>query len=122
MSSYGGAEIFGLAVQWSTTNNPRELQLNSFFGVDGLESLDGGSRGRTTLVAGVLRAPDSASLASIENNFRSLQDGAARTLVDGSGTTWEEVILENFQPQGRVRRAADGVAFRPYRARFLHLV
>jgi hypothetical protein len=104
-----------------TADNPRENQLNAFFGLSGLESLDGGLRGRVTHVTGLLYGPSAPSLASAEALFRSFNDGIARTLVDTLGAAWPNVRLESFQPQGRVRQSPAGVMFRSYQARFLHL-
>ncbi len=121
MPSYGGVNIFGTAVSMSTADHPREKQINSYFGLSGLETLDGGSRGRVTEARGVLFGPTPGALASAESTFRSFADGLTRSLVDGLGTAWVNVRLESFQPLGRVRQSAQGVFFRSYRARFLHL-
>jgi hypothetical protein len=121
MASYGGANIFGTAVSMMTADNPREHQLNAFFGLSGLESLDGGSRGRVTHVSGMLYGATPASLATAESLFRSYNDGIARPLVDTLGTAWSSVRLEFFQPQGRIRQSPAGYLFRAYKARFLHL-
>ena len=121
MSSFGGTNIFGTAVSMSTADNPRENQLNAFFGLSGLESLDGGSRGRVTHVGGLLFGFSPSSLASAEALFRSFNDGVARPLMDTLGMTWPNVRLQMFQPQGRVRQSPGGLFFRSYKARFLHL-
>src|SRR4051794_12326191 len=121
MASYGGVNIFGSAVSMVTSDNPREKQLNAFFGLSGLESLDGGLRGRSTSVTGLLVGGSPSQLASAEVLFRSFNDGAARTLIDTLGLIWASVKLESFQPIGRVRRSPGGYLFRSYRARFLHL-
>lgn len=121
MASFGGVNVFGTAVSMSTADNPREKQLNAFFGLSGLESLDGGSRGRVTHVTGLLYGNSPASLASAEALFRSFNDGVARPLVDTLGMTWTSVRLESFRPQGRVRQSPAGMLFRSYKARFLHL-
>ncbi|MCA1684591.1 MAG: hypothetical protein LC745_01115 [Planctomycetia bacterium] len=105
----------------ATADNPRERQLNAFFGLSGLESLDGGLRGRSTHVTGLLYGESPAALASAESLFRSFNDGVARALVDTLGATWSSVCLVSFQPQGRIRRSPAGVLFRTYKARFLHL-
>lgn len=122
MPSYGGAGIFGAAVSMTTSDNPRECQVNSFFGINGLETLDGGFRGRITNVRGVLYGPSAVSLASAEGLFRSYNDGVARVLVDNLETAWPNVRLQNYQPIGRIRQSADGIYFRAYQAQFLHLV
>jgi hypothetical protein len=122
MPSYGGVNIFGVSVTMSTADHPREKQVNSFFGLSGLETLDGGSRGRITEVSGILYGPTAGALAGSESTVRSYSDGLTRNLVDSLGTTWLNVRLESFQPTGRVRQSPQGVYFRTYRARFFHLV
>src|SRR5438874_13795032 len=109
MPSYGGANIFGTAVSMVTSDNPREKQLNAFFGLSGLESLDGGARGRVTDVSGLLYGSLPASLSAAESLFRSFNDGVARPLVDTLGMTWRNVRLESLRPQGRIRQSPGGV-------------
>ena len=121
MASYGGVAIFGTSVSMTTSDYPRETQVNTFFGINGLESLDGGFRGRITNVHGVLYGPSSTLLAAAEGLFRSYNDGIIRTLVDNLGTTWPNARLLTFQPIGRAKQSADGTYFRAYRAQFLHL-
>jgi hypothetical protein len=121
MATFGNQAIFGTGVTFSTSNRPRQTQVNSFFGINGVEVIDGGNRGRETIVSGTLIAPDSASLSQSESVFRNLADGVARELVDSSGNTWQNVLLEHFQPIGRVQLAASGSSIRSYRARFFHL-
>jgi hypothetical protein len=121
MASFGGVNIFGTAVSIVTADNPREKQINAYFGLSGLESLDGGLRGRVTHITGLLYGNSALLLAAVEAQFRSFNDGIARTLVDTLGTSWPNVRLESFQPQGRVRQSPSGVLFRAYQARFLHL-
>lgn len=121
MPSFAGANIFGTSVTMTTCDNPRAKQLNAYFGLSGLESLDGGSRGRTTNVSGLLYGESPAALAAVESQFRALNDGTSHTLVDTLGTVWPNVRLESFEPQGRVRRSPTGILFRAYSARFLHL-
>lgn len=122
MPSFGGVNIFGTAVVMKTADNPRERQLNAFFGVNGYETLDGGSRGRLTDVSGVLFGASAAALAAAEALFRSTNDGVSRNLVDTFGVAWASVRLEQFQPWGRVKQSPYGYYFRPYQARFLHLL
>jgi hypothetical protein len=121
MASFGGTNIFGSAVSMTTSDNPREKQLNAFFGLSGLESLDGGLRGRVTQVTGLLFGESPAALAGVEAIFRSFNDGITRPLVDTLGIGWPNVRLESFQPQGRIRQSPGGILFRAYKARFLHL-
>jgi hypothetical protein len=122
MATYNGFAIFGSAVSMSTADNTRESQTNTFFGLSGLETLDGGFRGRLTRVRGVLSGISALGLAEAEGLFRSYNDGVARLLVDTSGTAWPNVKLRTFQPQGRVRQSINGTFFRAYQATFQHLV
>jgi hypothetical protein len=121
MASYGSVGIFGAGVSMTTSDNPRECQINTFFGLNGLESLDGGFRGRITRAHGVLYGESAIMLASAEGLFRSYNDGVARILVDNLGTAWPNVKSLKFQPFGRVRQSANGTFFRAYHALFLHL-
>lgn len=121
MASYGGTNIFGTAVSMVTADNPRQTQLNGYFGLSGLEFLDGGLRGRSTQVMGLLYGSSAVALASAESLFRSYHDGVARILVDTLGVSWQGVCLTAFQPQGRIKQSPGGVLFRSYKARFLHL-
>lgn len=121
MANYGGNAIFGSAVVMTTADIQRQSQVNSFFGINGLETLDGGFRGRVTKVRGVLYGTSALGLASAENSFRSYHDGATRTLVDSLGMIWTNVRLTSFQPLGRVRQSPNGTFFRAYQAQFLHL-
>jgi hypothetical protein len=122
MPSFGGLNLFGSSVIMITSDNPRAKQVNSFFGISGLETLDGGARGRFTDVSGVLSGSSATALASSEALFRSFNDGIARNLVDTFGTAWSDVRFESFEPLGRVKQSPYGYFFRPYQARFLHLL
>ncbi len=121
MPSFGGVNIFGSAVIMTTSVNPRRSQINAFFGVNGLEAIDGGSRGATTFSSGLLYGSSAPGLAAAEALFRSFDDGIPRTLVDTFGTPWAGVRLQSFQPWGRVKQSPYGYFFRPYQGRFLHL-
>jgi hypothetical protein len=121
MASFGGVNIFGTAVRMNTADNPRANQVNAYFGLGGLETLDGGFRGRLTYATGLLFGVSAAALASAETTFRSFNDGVARPLVDQLGNTWPNVRLDWFHPSGRINQAAGGWYYRSYQARFLHL-
>jgi hypothetical protein len=122
MASYGGVGIFGSSVSMTTFDNPRECQLNSFFGLNGIESLDGGFRGRISSVHGILYGHSNLMLGSAEGLFRSYNDGLSRVLVDNLGTAWPNVKLLRFQPIGRIRQSSNATFFRAYQSLFLHLV
>ena len=119
--TYNGLPIFGYSVSMTTVDVPRDKQINSYFGLSGLETLDGGSRGRWTHAKGLLSGNSAGLLAAAEMEFRSFNDGFARVLVDTLGSVWQEVRLDGFQPIGSVRQSPAGVYFRAYYARFFHL-
>jgi hypothetical protein len=119
--TYGGISIFGNSAIITTSIQPRERQVNGFFGLDGVESLDGGSRGGDTHAQGVLVGTGAFGLAVAESLFYGLADGQARDLVDTIGRTWPNVLLDVYKPTGRVRMTPGGVLFRSYEARFVHL-
>lgn len=120
MPSYGGVNIFGYAVRIITADNPRQAQENKFFGLSGIERLDGGLAGRFTSAEGLHYGIDATALATVQETFRSYNDGIARALVDNRGVTWLNVVLEGFQPQGRVLQDSRGY-YQAYQARFKHL-
>jgi hypothetical protein len=119
--SFNGQFIFGIDVTMVTVDPPRETQVNAFQGVNGIETIDHGSRQRYTNVTGRFVAPDLATLGALENTFRSYKDPFAYTLVTTEGLAWDEVKLESFEPTPRI--GSDGVSvWRSYHARFIHLI
>lgn len=119
MASFGALHLGdGTTV---TADDPRATFEQGDFGGNVLWSIDGGGRGRRTLIAGQLAAPTSLALATAEAVFRSHNDGQARTLTDNLGVTWPNVVLTLYRPLGRVRQTPAGIYYRAYRAEFLHL-
>src|SRR5262245_38979505 len=110
--TYGGVPIFGLAVRIEQTPNNCAQQSDSFFGVPGMLSVFGGSRGRTFQVSGVLYDSDLGLLNSDEDIFTpgvqgSMADGNARVLFDTRGRSWANVVyLGQFQPDPKGPRPA----------------
>ena len=92
MPSYGGVPIFGGAVTMRTADNPREKQVNAFFGLSGLETLDGGLRGRTTLVTGLLygNTPSLLTPRPRRPSHSYTMSGVAKVLIDSLRTAWSE--------------------------------
>jgi hypothetical protein len=126
--TYGGVPIFGLAVHIEQVPAQAAAQSEAFFGVPGMLSVFGGTRGRTFQVQGVLYDVDIPTLSLDENIFTpgvtgTVADGVARPLFDTRGRTWANVIyLGEFQPHPMGPRPAvwgggSGWAL-PYRAVF----
>lgn len=121
MPAYAGSPIFGAAVKMVTSNIERSVQENSFFGVDGVETLDGGFRGRITTASGILFGDSPSACASAVETFRSFDDGAYDTLVDTAGFSWDFVRLRTFHPQERAYFNTGLGWCRNYTATFHHL-
>jgi hypothetical protein len=126
--TYGGVPIFGLAVKIEMIPNQAAQQSEAFFGVPGMLSVFGGSRGRTFQISGVLYDENLALLNQDENLFTpgvsgSMADGIARPLFDTRGRTWANVVyLGQFQPDPMGPRPGawngDSGWVLPYRAVF----
>ncbi len=115
--------IFGVSTTVAVAENPRAAQQNTYPGLNGVEELDQGHRGRIMMISGRLLSPNGAALAAAEADIRSYNDGATHTIVDNFGGTWENCKMESFEPQGRVEASSDlnGTGFvvhRRYVARF----
>lgn len=123
MATLDGYSIFGGAVTMATVDNTRDRQKNIYPGLSGIEALDQGLHGRYTTVSGrfVETGGGVAAIASAEAAFRSFNDGQTHILVDTMGTVWLNVMLESFEPQGKVELWGNGYTSRKYTARFLHL-
>jgi len=122
MATFGNASIFGIGVTMSTIDRPRDRQLNQFFSINGLQFIDGGSRGKQTEVSGALIGSSLQALSNAESSFRAFADGIPRTLIDTSGNSWPSALLEKFQPIGRIRQTSQATYFRSYIAVFFHLI
>ncbi|WP_165221957.1 hypothetical protein [Aquisphaera insulae] len=119
MITYDGNNIFGAAVQFQHVAHPNAQQVNTFFGVNGTQSLFGGQRGRIFLIRGILLGASLDELNAAEATLRSYADGEARILVDPRGRTWPNVIFRgefHSDAQGPLRTVR-GWAL-PYRAVF----
>lgn len=119
MPSYDGYNIFGRAVRMATSVMAPATQRNNFFGLNNTENLAGGFRGRVTTVQGLLYGATSTDLSDQEVVFGSYADGLGRDLVDMYGRTWNDVVLDSFEPTGKPMQDGSGW-YRTYRATFLH--
>lgn len=94
-----GDPAFGAAVNVQHVPHPNAQQINEFFGLNGQQTLFGGSRGRTFLVSGVLTAVDVATLNAVEANLLSYADGLPHVLVDNRGRSWANIVFRGeYQP------------------------
>jgi hypothetical protein len=123
MTTLDGFAIFGDAVNIVHNPHLNAQQLNEFFGVNGVQTLFGGARGRTFLISGVLTAADLPTLNAVEATLLSYADGLPHTLVDNRGRVWLNVIFRGeYQPfeQGPRLLAGGGYAL-PYKLTMMGL-
>lgn len=116
-----GNFVFGIIFEMTTGDDDHELQQNSYFGLTGIETINGGGRGRRTNVSGQFVADDLPGLAFLERNLRSFRDGRNHVLVECDGTTWFAVQLFAFNPSGQRKVDVNtGQCLRNYTATFWH--
>lgn len=125
VASFNGLDL-GFVFWMNTSANPKARQINAYAGANGLEVIDHGSRGGSTIASGALFGILRASLGAAEQQFRQLQiNGSPFALVDTLGATWTGVILLQWEPEGRVYPAIGPgglpLLCRKYRAEFLHV-
>ena len=122
IESFGGADIFGVAVHIQHIPRANAHQVDSFFGVNGTVTLFGGTRGRIFEVTGVLVGLDIPSLLASEGLLLSYADGIARTLVDPIGRTFLNVYFRGeYTPSSEGPNWTDQGVCLPYRAVFYGL-
>jgi hypothetical protein len=73
--------------------------MNVWFGINGQQTLFGGTRGRTFMISGVLAGESLLDINNAETALLSYADGLPHTLVDNRGRTWSNVIFRGeYQP------------------------
>jgi hypothetical protein len=121
--TFNGSAIFDTAVVMNTASNPAQIQRNAYPQVNGVETINLGSRGRLTDVRGYFTAPDVPSLAAKSAEWRGLlESGTVGPLVTTDGTTYPYAYVGRFQEAGRMMTVAGGGVMRAYLASFIHIV
>ena len=122
--TYGGQPIFGQSVSVAHVPSANAAQLAAFFGVDNVQSLMGGRRGRVFEIRGCFVGITPAACVAAEQALLSYADGIARTLVDTTGTPWFNVVFKaEYSREGQFMKNASpsGGWLLPYRALFIGL-
>jgi len=117
--SLGGAQVFGLACNVSYVPNANATQVAAFFGVAGVQSMDGGSRGAAFEIQGCMVGINPAGVQFYASSLLSMADGVARTFIDTTGVAWASCVFRReFQYTGGYALLCDGTGrwIRPYRA------
>ena len=86
-----GQNIFGGAISVMEQPTASDCQVNAFFGVNGVQALFGGTRGRTFFIKGVLGGPTQMSVQDSRDVIDSFDDGLFHVLVDTAGNGWQNV-------------------------------
>jgi hypothetical protein len=94
MATIDGSPVLGLAVHVQHNPQPNAQQMNEFFGINGIQTLFGGQRGRTLLVSGVLVGNTVDDINASEAALLNFADGLPHTLVDDRGRTFQNVIFK----------------------------
>jgi hypothetical protein len=94
MTTLDGSPVFGVAVHVQHNPHPNAQQMNEFFGINGMQTLFGGQRGRTLLISGVLVGDTIADINASEAALLSFADGLAHTLIDDRGRVFDNVIFK----------------------------
>lgn len=116
--SLGGEPIFGICVTIRMIPNANANQVAEFFGVNGYQSLDGGTRGRIFEVQGILTGVTPGLIvAGSEAALMSFANGNVNTLVDTVGVSWSNVVFKGEYVPGDQFMFLPGLGVwgRPYR-------
>jgi hypothetical protein len=99
MATLDGSPVLGIAVHVQHNPHPNAQQINDFFGVNGTQTLFGGTRGRTFMITGVLVGDTISDINGAETALLSYADGLPHTLVDNRGRVWSNVVFRGeYQP------------------------
>jgi len=103
MATLDGNAVFGYASIVNVSPNPNSQQMNNFFGLDGTQTLYGGTRGYVFKVKGVFVGNSLDDITASETALLSYADGQTHTLADNLGQTFNNVIFT-----GEYQRFAQG--------------
>lgn len=115
--TFGGLAMFGQAVNMHMTPNANAAQIAAFFGVFGVQSLDGGQRGRIHEVTGLMVGATPALVQANEIQWEQFATGISQLLIDTTGLAWPNTVYRNeFSWDGRfLLIPAQGLWCRSYR-------
>jgi hypothetical protein len=116
MAALDGSPVFGEAVSVSHNPHPNAQQINNFFGINGTQTLFGGTRGRTFMIKGLFVGDTPADCAAAEGDLLNFADGLTHTLEDNVGRSWPNVIFKGeYQPSPNYHALAGGGVCLPYK-------
>lgn len=118
--SLDGSYVFGTAVRMDSGNASRESQENSYFGLGGIQHMDGGERGRETRGSCLLYGVNLEALVTACDQLESFDDGQPHELVDTKGRQWGSVLCK-FREKNPWFSDALGGCYQAYEFSFKHL-
>lgn len=102
MATYDGANVFGTAVTVEEGPIPPSIQENTFFGLNGVQTLHGGGRGVQFSVSACFVGASQEDVVSAQVLLNSYVDGIGRQFVDNYGRTYDNVLVySRAQPWNR---------------------
>lgn len=115
--TYGGLLLFGINCRVTQQKTPNAVQVTTYFGANGVQSLDGGTRGRTFMVDGQFISSTPAGCMASLAAMEQYADGQARDFTDTTGADWPNVVYRNdAQQTGPILTVVGGGGFlMPYR-------
>jgi hypothetical protein len=118
MATLDGNLVLGTATTIQMSTIPNAQQMTQYFGVDGQQTIFGGTRGRTFRISGVLYGVNLLTINAVETALLNYADGNTHVLIDDRGRVWPNVVFFGEYtpfPQGP-RQQADGSFLLPYTA------
>lgn len=93
MATLNGVNIFGISVRVIPGPVPRASHEVAYPGVNGVEHVDMGGRGRTTRVTGTLTGATRYALKAARLLLESYHDGRAYAFTDSEDDAWANVVM-----------------------------
>ena len=104
--TFGGVACFGIVESMHTEGDPKAIQENAFAGVNGIQTLDGGTRGGRSQVQGAILADNVTNLGTAMASLQALQQtGTVGTFTDQFGATYDNCYIRMFKPVGKTMLA-----------------
>ncbi|MDR3639061.1 MAG: hypothetical protein P4L84_34975 [Isosphaeraceae bacterium] len=101
MATFNGIDM-GIVIEKIPVVNPIERQINTYPGVNGLQILQGGTRGGTIMIKGVLVSDSVYDLEAMEQTWHeAAASGVIGTFVDDVGGTYGNCLFIVFRPEGQ---------------------
>jgi len=120
LATFDGISLGPVAIVLNIPN-PKRRQFNTYPRVNGRQSLDMGTNGGQIVVDVVMYATTASGLNTQEITWYNYQaSGAACVFGDTYGNQLSGIILDTYEPLGKITRASDGGWARHAKFTFLY--